>query len=62
MEIWRSFRVEEAEVRRQMSQMHRNFEGILEINELPAALFVIDTKNERLQSRKQIAWVFKSSD
>ena len=39
---------EEAAVRRQMSRMHRNFEGILEINELPAALFVIDTKNEEI--------------
>lgn len=39
---------EEAAIRRQMSRMNRNFEGILEIKELPAALFVIDTKNEEI--------------
>ena len=31
-----------------MSRMNRNLEGILEIKELPAALFVIDTKNEEI--------------
>jgi len=39
---------EEAAVRRQMSRMNRNFEGILEIEKLPAALFVIDTKAEEI--------------
>jgi small subunit ribosomal protein S2 len=39
---------EEASIRRQMSRMNRNFEGILDIKELPAALFVIDTKNEEI--------------
>jgi small subunit ribosomal protein S2 len=39
---------EEAAIRRQMSRMNRNFEGILEIEELPAALFVIDTKAEEI--------------
>ncbi len=39
---------EEAAIRRQMSRMSRNFEGILNIEELPAALFVIDTKNEEI--------------
>ncbi|MEM7792153.1 MAG: 30S ribosomal protein S2 [Verrucomicrobiota bacterium] len=39
---------EEAAVRRQMSRMNRNFEGILDIEELPAALFVVDTKNEEI--------------
>lgn len=39
---------EEAAIRRQMSRMNRNFEGILEIEELPAAVFVIDTKNEEI--------------
>lgn len=39
---------EEAAIRRQMARMHRNFEGILEVNELPAALFVIDTKSEEI--------------
>jgi len=39
---------EEAAIRRQMSRMNRNFEGMLEVNELPGALFVIDTKNEEI--------------
>jgi small subunit ribosomal protein S2 len=39
---------EEAAIRRQMSRMNRNFEGMLEVNELPAAIFVIDTKNEEI--------------
>ena len=39
---------EEAAIRRQMSRMNRNFEGILELDNLPAAVFVIDTKNEEI--------------
>lgn len=39
---------EEAAVRRQMSRMNRNFEGILNIEELPAAVFVVDTKKETI--------------
>lgn len=39
---------EEAAIRRQMSRMNRNFEGILNIESLPAAVFVIDTKNEEI--------------
>lgn len=39
---------EEAAIRRQMSRMNRNFEGMLEISDLPAALFVVDTKNEEI--------------
>ena len=35
-------------IRRQMSRMNRNFEGILNIEELPAALIVIDVKNEEI--------------
>ena len=31
-----------------MSRMHRNFEGMLEMEELPAALFVVDTNNEEI--------------
>ena len=37
---------EEAAIRRQMSRMNRNFEGMLEVENLPAAVVVIDTKNE----------------
>ena len=39
---------EEAAIRRQMSRMNRNFEGMLELNELPAAVFIVDTKNEEI--------------
>ena len=39
---------EEAAIRRQMSRMNRNFEGMLNVDELPAALFVVDTKNEEI--------------
>ena len=39
---------EEAAIRRQMSRMNRNFEGMLEVNDLPAAVFVIDTKSEEI--------------
>ncbi|MGZ0654518.1 30S ribosomal protein S2 [Coraliomargarita sp. W4R53] len=39
---------EEAAIRRQMSRMNRNFEGMLEVNDLPAAVFIVDTKNEEI--------------
>ena len=39
---------EEAAIRRQMSRMNRNFEGMLDVNDLPAAIFVVDTKNEEI--------------
>ncbi|MEM9025436.1 MAG: 30S ribosomal protein S2, partial [Verrucomicrobiota bacterium] len=31
-----------------MSRMNRNFEGLLEVTDLPAAMFVIDTKSEAI--------------
>ena len=39
---------EAAAIRREMSRMHRNFEGLLEMAELPAAVFVVDTKTEQI--------------
>ena len=39
---------EEAAIRRQMSRMSRNFEGIINIEELPAAIFVVDTNKEAI--------------
>ena len=39
---------EEAAIRRQMSRMNRNFEGILNIEELPSAIFVVDTNKEAI--------------
>jgi len=37
---------EAAANRRDMQRMHRNFEGLLEMEQLPSALVVIDTRNE----------------
>jgi small subunit ribosomal protein S2 len=37
---------EAAANRRDMQRMNRNFEGLLEMEKLPAALFVVDTHNE----------------
>lgn len=39
---------EESAIRREMARMHRNFEGMLNVTDLPAALFVIDIKNEAI--------------
>ena len=39
---------EAAVIRRQMSRMHRNFEGLLDLKSLPGAIFVIDTHNEAI--------------
>jgi small subunit ribosomal protein S2 len=39
---------EAAAIRRQMSRMHRNFEGMLEVKELPKAMFVVDTHTESI--------------
>jgi small subunit ribosomal protein S2 len=39
---------EEAAIRRQMSRMDRNFEGILNIEKLPAAIFIVDTLKETI--------------
>jgi small subunit ribosomal protein S2 len=39
---------EGAAIKRQMSRMHRNFEGLLDLKSLPGALFVIDTNNESI--------------
>jgi small subunit ribosomal protein S2 len=33
-----------AVIRREMSRMHRNFEGLQSVKDLPAALFVVDSK------------------
>lgn len=35
-----------AMIRREMSRMHRNFEGLLEMPELPDAIFIVDIKRE----------------
>ena len=35
-------------IRHEMARMQRNFEGLLDLNKLPDALFVVDTKNEAI--------------
>lgn len=39
---------ESSAIRREMSRMFRNFEGLKDIKGLPAALFVVDVKNEAI--------------
>ncbi len=39
---------EGAAIKREMSRMHRNFEGLQEMGKLPSALFVIDIKHEAI--------------
>jgi small subunit ribosomal protein S2 len=39
---------EAAAIRRQMDRMFRNFEGLKEVRQLPAVLFVVDTKSEQI--------------
>jgi small subunit ribosomal protein S2 len=39
---------ESAAIRRQMERMFRNFEGLKEVRDLPAAMFVVDTKAENI--------------
>ncbi|MGF1531477.1 MAG: 30S ribosomal protein S2 [Puniceicoccaceae bacterium] len=39
---------EGAAIRRQMQRMNRNFEGLINTNELPAALVIVDGKSEEI--------------
>lgn len=39
---------EESAIRREMARMHRNFEGIVDLSDLPSAMFVVDTKHEAI--------------
>ena len=39
---------EAAAIKRQMARMSRNFEGLLDMNNLPGALFVIDSRMEAI--------------
>lgn len=39
---------EASSIRHEMTRMQRNFEGLLDLNKLPSAMFVIDTKNEAI--------------
>jgi small subunit ribosomal protein S2 len=39
---------ESSAIRREMSRMNRNFEGIVDLTDMPGALFVVDTKTEEI--------------
>jgi small subunit ribosomal protein S2 len=39
---------ESSSIKREMARMQRNFEGILEMTEIPATMFVVDTKSEAI--------------
>lgn len=39
---------EAAAIRREMARMNRNFEGMLEMNDLPSALLIVDVKHEAI--------------
>lgn len=39
---------ESSAIRREMTRMNRNFEGIVDLKDLPSALFVIDTRHEEI--------------
>ena len=39
---------ESSAIRREMARMSRNFEGIVEVKDMPGALFVVDTKSESI--------------
>jgi small subunit ribosomal protein S2 len=41
-------RKEESAIKREMTRMQRNFNGIAEMNGLPAALFVVDINHEKI--------------
>jgi len=43
---------EAAAIKHQMSRMHRNFEGLLEVGDLPSAVFVIDVRHEEISVRE----------
>jgi small subunit ribosomal protein S2 len=43
---------EGAAIKHQMSRMHRNFEGMLEVDELPTAVFIVDVRNEEIAVRE----------
>lgn len=43
---------EAASIKHQMARMHRNFEGLLEVSELPAAVFIVDVRNEEIAVRE----------
>ncbi len=47
-ELDKLYAKEAAAIRREMSRMNRNFEGIKDISKLPGAVFIVDIKNEEI--------------
>jgi small subunit ribosomal protein S2 len=47
-EMEKLYAKEAAAIRREMTRMNRNFEGIKEISKLPGVAFVVDVKNEEI--------------
>ncbi|MDR1595822.1 MAG: 30S ribosomal protein S2 [Puniceicoccales bacterium] len=47
-EIAKMYKKEGAAVRREMNRMHGGFEGLMQIEGLPEALFVVDVSHERI--------------
>jgi len=47
-ELEKLYAKEAAAIRREMERMNRNFEGIKDISQRPAILFVVDIKNEEI--------------
>lgn len=47
-ELDKLYAKEAAAIRREMSRMDRNFEGIKDISKLPGAAFIVDIKNEEI--------------
>lgn len=47
-ELDKMHKKEASAIRREMTRMNRNFEGLVSVHELPAAIIVIDTKHEAI--------------
>ena len=47
-ELAKLYAKEAAAIRREMSRMDRNFEGIKDITKLPGVAFIVDIKNEEI--------------
>lgn len=47
-ELGKFSRKEESAIRREMARMQRNFAGIVDMGDLPSALFVIDVNHEKI--------------
>lgn len=60
-ELDKLYAKEAAAIRREMSRMNRNFEGIKDISKLPGAVFIVDIKTRKLPSRNAASSVSRLS-